>query len=88
MGKISTVGVDLAKSVFQVHGADERGAVGLRKKLRRAQVVSFFSGLPPCVVAMEACERALLGSRDRGRGPRGAADPAGLREAVCEAAEE
>jgi hypothetical protein len=46
VSKISTVGVDLAKSVFQIHGADDRGAVALRKKLRRAQVVSFFSGSP------------------------------------------
>src|SRR3984957_255078 len=62
--KISTIGVDLAKSVFQLHGADERGAVALRKKLRRAQVVSFFSGLAPCVVAMEACASAHYWARE------------------------
>jgi transposase len=54
----------LAKSVFQIHGADERGAVALRKKLRRAQVVSFFAGLPPCVVAMEACASAHYWARE------------------------
>jgi transposase len=64
VSKISTVGVDLAKSVFQIHGADERGAVALRKKLRRAQVVSFFSGLAPCVVAMEACASAHYWARE------------------------
>lgn len=55
MEEVSTVGIDLAKSVFQVHGADRNGAVVLRKKLRRDQVLSSFSTLPRCVVAMEAC---------------------------------
>src|SRR5215203_4525093 len=55
MGQVSTIGLDLAKSVFQVHGADASGAVVLRKKLRRIQVLSFFAALPPCTVAMEAC---------------------------------
>jgi transposase len=54
----------LAKSVFQIHGADERGAVALRKKLRRAQVVNFFAGLAPCVVAMEACAGAHYWARE------------------------
>ena len=53
MSEIITVGLDLAKNVFQVHGADGAGHVVLRKKLRRAQVLDFFSKLPPCVVAME-----------------------------------
>ena len=55
MGEVSTIGVDLAKSVFQVHGADASGAVLFRKKLRRHQVLSFFADQPPCTVAMEAC---------------------------------
>ena len=55
MREVSTIGLDLAKSVFQVHGADASGAVVLRKKLRRIQVLSFFAALPPCTVAMEAC---------------------------------
>lgn len=54
MGEVSTVGIDLAKSVFQVHGLDPSGAVIFRKKLRRDQVLSFFSTLPRCVVTMEA----------------------------------
>jgi hypothetical protein len=58
MGEVSTVGIDLAKSVFQVHGSDPTGAVIFRKKLRRDQVLSFFSTLPRCVVAMEACASA------------------------------
>jgi transposase len=47
--------VDLAKSVFQVHGTDTSGAVLFRRKLRRHQVLAFFSSQPPCTVAMEAC---------------------------------
>lgn len=53
--KITTIGLDLAKSVFQVHGADDRGRVLLRKQLRREQMAEFFAQLPPCTVAMEAC---------------------------------
>jgi transposase len=55
MSQVSTVGLDLAKHVFQAHGAEASGAVVFRKKLRRHQVLSFFSTLPPCTVAMEAC---------------------------------
>ncbi len=51
MSKFFTVGLDLAKNVFQVHGADGVGRAVLRKKLRRAQVLEFFSQLPSCVVA-------------------------------------
>ena len=56
--KITTVGIDLAKNVFQVHGVDERGKAVLRKQLRRAQVAVFFANLPPCVIGMEACASA------------------------------
>ena len=55
MSEITTVGLDLAKNVFQVHGADARGGVVFRKKLRRFAVLEFFSKLRPCLVAMEAC---------------------------------
>jgi transposase len=53
--KITTVGIDVAKSVFQVHGVDQHGKAALRRQLRRAQVVLFFSKLEPCVIGMEAC---------------------------------
>jgi len=66
MSEISIVGLDLAKSVFQVHGADEGGAVVLRKRLRREQVLGFFSTLPRCVVAMEACASAHHWAREIG----------------------
>jgi transposase len=56
--EITTVGVDLAKNVFQVHGVDQRGKVVLRKQLRREQMVEFFAKLSPCLVGMEACGSA------------------------------
>jgi transposase len=55
---ITTVGMDLAKNVFQVHAVDARGKVVLRKQLRRAQVAVFFGNLPPCLIGMEACASA------------------------------
>jgi transposase len=56
--KITTVGNDLAKSVFQVHAVDERGRAVLRKQLRRDQMTAFFAKLPPCLIGMEACASA------------------------------
>ena len=53
--KVTTIGIDVAKSVFQVHGIEEHGKVTLRRQLRRAQVVLFFSNLEPCLIGMEAC---------------------------------
>lgn len=58
MNEISTIGLDLAKNVFQLHGVDASGAVVLRRQLRRAAVEKFFAGLPPCLVGMEACGSA------------------------------
>jgi transposase len=55
MGEVAIVGLDLAKRVFQVHGADSKGRPVLQKKLRREDVLSFFAKLPPCTVGMEAC---------------------------------
>lgn len=67
MTEIITVGLDLAKNVFQVHGADGAGRAVLRKKFRRVQVLDFFSQLPSCVVAMEACGDAHLWGREIGK---------------------
>jgi transposase len=53
--RITTIGLDLAKNVFQVHGIDAAGKVVVRKALRRVQVLPFFAKLPPCLVGMEAC---------------------------------
>ena len=67
MAEMSTVGLDLAKNVFQAHGADVSGRVVLRKKLRRDQVLAFFAQLPACVVAMEACGGAHFWGRELAR---------------------
>jgi len=64
MRKISTVGVDLAKGVFQVHGVDERGEVVVRRALRRSKVAAWFADLAPCLVGMEACATAHYWGRE------------------------
>ena len=64
MGEVTTIGLDLAKHVFQVHGVDAEGATVLRKQLRRAQVLAFFSRLPPCLVGLEACATAHYWARE------------------------
>jgi transposase len=56
--------LDLAKTVFQAHGADASGAVVFRKKLRRDQLLGFFAAQPRCVVAMEACASAHYWARE------------------------
>ena len=61
--KITTIGLDLAKNVFQVHGVDEHGKVALRRTLKRQQVATFFVNLPPCLVGMEACGSGFFWAR-------------------------
>ncbi len=58
MGEVSTIGLDIAKSVFQVHGVDDAGAVVIRKRISRAKVVEFFANLPACLIGIEACPSA------------------------------
>jgi transposase len=98
--EVSTIGLDLAKNVFQVHGVDAAGAVVVRKALRRAQVLPFFAKLAPCFVGIEACgtshhwarELAALGHEVRLMPPvyvkpyvkRGKNDAVDA-EAICEA---
>src|SRR5947208_8303009 len=100
MEQITTIGLDLAKNVFQVHGVAAAGKVLVRKQLRRAEVLRFFAALPPCLVGMEACgsahhwarELIKLGHQVRLMPPayvkpyvkRGKTDAADA-EAVCEA---
>ena len=67
MSEVNVIGLDLAKHVFQVHGADAAGRVMLRRKVRRAQVLEFFGRQPRCVVAMEACGGAHFWGREIGR---------------------
>ena len=61
------VGLDLAKNIFQAHVADASGRAVLRKKLRRDQVLLFYSQLPTCIVAMEACGGAHFWGREIGK---------------------
>ncbi len=62
--QVSTIGLDLAKNVFQVHGVDANEKVVVRKQLRRGQVVAFFEALAPCLVGMEACATAHHWARE------------------------
>ena len=62
--QVSTIGLDLAKNVFQVHGIDANEKVVVRKQLRRSQVIAFFEALPPCLVGMEACATAHHWARE------------------------
>jgi transposase len=64
MSEISIIGLDLAKQVFQVHGADAKGRSALRKQLKRCEVLRFFAKLAPCTVAMEACGTAHYWARE------------------------
>src|SRR6202165_2748812 len=64
MGEVITIGVDIAKSVFQIHGVDADGAVVIRRRVGRARVLEFFADLPPCLVGMEACATAHQWARE------------------------
>lgn len=66
MEQVSIIGLDLAKRVFQVHGATADGQVAFRKKLSRSQMLPFFTSLPHCIVAMEACATAHYWAREIG----------------------
>ena len=62
--QITTIGLDIAKNVFQVHGIDAAEKVVVRKQLRRGQVLAFFKALPPCLIGMEACATAHYWARE------------------------
>jgi transposase len=64
MGTITTIGLDIAKSVFQVHGIDPAGEVIVRRPLSRARVLSFFEKLPPCLIGIEACNTSHYWARE------------------------
>jgi len=61
--KITTIGIDLAKNVFQVHGVNEHGKTALKKQIKRDQMTAFFVNLPPCLIGMEACGGAHYWAR-------------------------
>jgi transposase len=63
MGDVITIGLDIAKSVFQIHGVDADGAVVIRKRVSRAKVLEFFAAVPQCLVGIEACPSAHYWSR-------------------------
>src|SRR5271154_1101454 len=62
--QITTIGIDLAKTVFQIHAVDSDGATVIRKRLRRAEVLSFLAGLEPCLIGMEACATSHYWARE------------------------
>src|SRR2546421_10040309 len=62
--QITTIGLDIAKNVFQVHGIDAAEKVVVRKQLRRGQVMKFLEALPPCLIGMEACATAHYWARE------------------------
>src|SRR5665811_1319590 len=64
MQTITTIGLDIAKSVFQVHGVDASGQVVIRRQLKRRSVLAFFQKLPPCLVGIEACASSHHWSRE------------------------
>lgn len=98
--EITTIGLDIAKRVFQAHGVDASGKAVLRRKLQRSEVLAFFEGLPPCLIGIEACGTAHHWAREiKARGhevrlmpasyvrpyvKRGKTDAADA-EAICEA---
>ena len=89
MGEVSTIGLDIAKSVFQVHGVDVDGAVVIRKRVSRAKVLEFFASsaaVPGRHRSMP--ERTSLESRASGAWPHGEADAAELREGLSQAQQE
>jgi transposase len=67
MSTVATIGLDLAKSVFQIHGVDDAGRAVLRRRLSRHELVSYFAELPTCLVAMEACSAAHHWARELSR---------------------
>ena len=87
--KITTVGIDLAKNVFGIHGADEKGRVVVRKVLSRRRVLEFLANLPKCLVGMEACASAHYWAREISEaGTRSQVDCAAIREALREGQQE
>jgi transposase len=62
--QVTTIGLDIAKNVFQVHGIDTEEKVVVRKQLRRSQVIAFFKALSPCLIGMEACATAHYWARE------------------------
>ena len=89
MQTITTIGLDIAKSVFQVHGVDAGGQVVVRRQLKRRYVLMFFQKLSPCLVGIEACASAHHWSRElQAAWSHRPSNAASLREALRQAAQE
>jgi transposase len=71
MQVVTTIGLDIAKSVFQVQGIDAAGKIVIRRQLKRRYVLSFLKKLQPCLVGIEACASSHLWPRAAGRGTAG-----------------
>ena len=89
MQTIATIGLDIAKSVFQVHGVDNDGKVVIRRQLKRRYVLAFFEKLQPCLVGIEACASSHHWSRElQALGHTVRLMPPGSRQALRQTAEE
>ena len=88
MQTVTTIGLDIAKSVFQVHGVDAEGNVLIRRQLKRRYVLAFFQKLPRAWLGSRPAPRHIIGRVNSRRLGIGAADAAGLCEAVRQATEE
>ncbi len=88
MRTITTIGLDIAKSVFQVHGVGANGDVVVRRQLKRRYVLSFFQKLPPCLIGIEACASSHYWSRELQALGHTVRDAARLRETLCQTTEE
>ena len=78
--EVSTIGLDLAKNVFQIHGVDASGRIVIRRAIRRSQVLPFFAKLPPCLVGIEACGTSHHWAREL----LSLGHAASLHQAVCQ----
>ena len=87
--QITTIGLDIAKNVFQVHGIDANETAVVRKRLRRSQVLAFFKALPPCLIGMERLRHgSLLGARAHEARSPGTADASKRREGLRQGQQE
>ncbi len=86
MQTVKTIGLDIAKLVFQVHGIDADGQLIVRRQLKRRYVLTFFSKLQPCLVGIEACASSHIGRAHRRSSDIGAVDATRLRETLRQAA--
>ena len=85
MTQYKRIGIDTSKAVFTLHGIDQQDRPVLRINLRRAQMIPFFTKLPPTEIAMEACGGAHYWARELiALGHEGASDPAAIRQTLCQ----